>query len=320
MKKYTEDPIGQDRTGDILYLCITFIMACFFLPTFCQAQCWQKVFEHSCFTQDICDFQAQITPEADYRFLQGYIWIKAEKCTHYNLVIGGAACDGVCDQGEFTQLNYDSNCCTHQDFDTIYECGDFEQYDYYERSYNCQCDTVRQVTVLPSQEYLIRDTIPHLTNDITVDSLLTVLGCDSIIITHWIATDFEDEGTVNNQEPDTDDDGETVPKLQDNIDDVTETGDERLEDKIEPLKVYFPNIISPDGNGINDCFQTFTNGAEIQKVVIADRWGNLISEIENINSGDCAWDGHYRGAKMKGVFIYVALIDDKVFKGDFTCD
>lgn len=310
-----DDVQGQDRVGDVIYLATALFTCCFLLlPLFCDAQCWEKVFEHSCFKQEICDFKAEVKPPAQYDFKQGWFWIQADKCTYYTATIGGTACDGVCDQGDFTQLEYNSPCCTKKDTVKLSECGINEPYGYFEQIDACKCDTLRRYEIQPLPVYSLNDTIPHPTNDITIDSLKTVAGCDSIITTYWVATDFESPQTTqkisyNNDAP---------PKSNCPGTDIIESGNDTIMDLIEPTKVYAPSIFSPNGDGINDCFQVFTNGAIIQSVIIADRWGNIVKQTGQIKSGECIWDGYYKTFLVPGVCVYSAMVNDRVYKGNFT--
>lgn len=293
----SEDDIqGHERVGDTIYLITAFLVClAMMVPALGIAQCWEKVFSHQCFTQDVCDFQAQVTPEADYSFSQGYIWIHAKRCTNYNIIVGGTACDGVCDQGDFTTINFDSNCCTHHAYDTIQVCEYKEPYKVY--SSNCQCDTSTLIQPILREDYTVHDTIPHLTDDITVDSLLTIYGCDSIIITHWIAVDFDQDdyiGIETHEESPGDTTHVPIVETHENnpIYDVLEVGDE----------VYFPNAFSPNGDGINDEWEP--QGKNINYFIkIFDRWGNMV------HKGTVPWNGRFRGELIRsGMMVYSAYI------------
>jgi len=94
-------------------------------------------------------------------------------------------------------------------------------------------------------------------------------------------------------------------------------------------KVYFPNAISPNDDGINDRFTIYgdqPNVAEIVSFQIYDRWSNLIFEQNNFQSGDSdlGWDGKYKGNVVdSGVYVYVAsirFIDNELVKysGDIS--
>jgi len=81
-------------------------------------------------------------------------------------------------------------------------------------------------------------------------------------------------------------------------------------------KVFFPNVFSPNRDGINEIFQPFT-GPGVSKISyfrIFDRWGALMYEENNIspnsNGAGQGWDGWYRGKQMPpGVYTYVAKVE-----------
>lgn len=89
-----------------------------------------------------------------------------------------------------------------------------------------------------------------------------------------------------------------------------------------------PNIISTNNDGVNDDLTIFVspdNKLTIKSFVIYDRWGNLMSKIENQrpNNGDILWDGRYNNDKVNpGVYVYVLVMDvdgvQQVVKGDVT--
>ncbi|MBK8242989.1 MAG: gliding motility-associated C-terminal domain-containing protein [Saprospiraceae bacterium] len=77
-------------------------------------------------------------------------------------------------------------------------------------------------------------------------------------------------------------------------------------------KVYAPNVISPNGDQINDYF--FIQGEEgsiVKTLVIYDRWGEKIFEAINrpINSPNSGWDGTFHSKELTpGVYVYYALV------------
>jgi len=80
------------------------------------------------------------------------------------------------------------------------------------------------------------------------------------------------------------------------------------------IRVYIPNIFSPNGDGKNDLFTVF-GGPEvkgIRSLKIFDRWGEKIFERSQFaaNQLSMGWDGTFRGKKMNpGVFAYLAEIE-----------
>jgi gliding motility-associated-like protein len=80
-----------------------------------------------------------------------------------------------------------------------------------------------------------------------------------------------------------------------------------FEDEIElrPCEecLYIPSAFTPNGDGINDLFQTFP-GCEINnyRQLVFDRWGNLLFESNDPAQG---WDGTFKSKKMDtGSFVF----------------
>lgn len=79
-------------------------------------------------------------------------------------------------------------------------------------------------------------------------------------------------------------------------------------------RVYAPNVFNPDSDFPNNRF--FLGGDRgvqlIRRLFIADRWGELLFEVEDIlpNNPDNGWDGMYRGQVMHpGVYMYWAELE-----------
>lgn len=67
--------------------------------------------------------------------------------------------------------------------------------------------------------------------------------------------------------------------------------------------LYIPNTITPDGNGLNDAFYVYSADVMEFRMRIFDRWGELIFESTDINTG---WDGTYKGNKVQqDTYVYV---------------
>lgn len=83
-----------------------------------------------------------------------------------------------------------------------------------------------------------------------------------------------------------------------------------------PDKVYPPNVITPNGDGLNDVFDI--KGLELfdnSKVTIYDRWGNIVYENSNYKND---WDG---GNQPEGTYYYILDVDDPqetIHKGVIT--
>lgn len=91
--------------------------------------------------------------------------------------------------------------------------------------------------------------------------------------------------------------------------------------------LYFPNIFSPNGDGINDAFRGYAaQGVEMREyeLLVFDRWGNLLFKTASLEEG---WDGRYDIRELDpGVYVYwvrAAVINcgqlrDFFKKGDVT--
>jgi gliding motility-associated-like protein len=95
--------------------------------------------------------------------------------------------------------------------------------------------------------------------------------------------------------------------------------------KVEaPSNVEVPNIFTPNKDGVNDVFRLIASNLSDVHVIIFDRWGNRVYEVES-NTGNFAWDGKNLQGKdcAEGVYFYVIHAkgkDDKAyeFKGHVT--
>ncbi len=92
----------------------------------------------------------------------------------------------------------------------------------------------------------------------------------------------------------------------------TDTASAQISVKACKVRVYIPNIFSPNKDGINDSFEVFLHNAEFVSLVIFDRWGNLVySSSENSEP----WMGaHGNILYPAGVYVYKLLYRD-VFTG-----
>lgn len=92
--------------------------------------------------------------------------------------------------------------------------------------------------------------------------------------------------------------------------------------------IYLPTAFSPNNaDGINDRFTVFAKSSSVQfvkKLLIFDRWGNLVFERANFapNDLELGWDGRFNNQQLAPqVFVYLAevvMIDnrDLMFRGD----
>ena len=76
---------------------------------------------------------------------------------------------------------------------------------------------------------------------------------------------------------------------------------------------YIPNVISPNGDNINDVFTIYPNTkVEIISIEgsIFDRWGN---QVFHSNANSFTWDGKASGEEVNpGVFVYFLIVTYKV--------
>jgi gliding motility-associated-like protein len=70
-------------------------------------------------------------------------------------------------------------------------------------------------------------------------------------------------------------------------------------------ELEFPNVFTPNGDGINDYFIFIANAYKEYEVVILNRWGNEVGRTYVIND-DYLWDGKTQNGEMakEGVYFY----------------
>lgn len=74
-----------------------------------------------------------------------------------------------------------------------------------------------------------------------------------------------------------------------------------------PATFYAPNAFSPNSDGTNDFFQIFEDQILQAKLQIFDRWGNLMFESEDLNTG---WDGTFgENNAPEGVYAWSLQYD-----------
>lgn len=64
----------------------------------------------------------------------------------------------------------------------------------------------------------------------------------------------------------------------------------------EPVEIYVPNVFTPNGDGSNDYFYVNATNVVSMEVIIENRWGNKMAEINTLDgkwSGDGASEGTY---------------------------
>lgn len=88
------------------------------------------------------------------------------------------------------------------------------------------------------------------------------------------------------------------------------------------VRIYIPNIFSPNGDGKQDQFSITHIGIDILRWAVFDRQGAICFETRD---GDAIWDGHFNGKRVvEGVYVIVIEYFNpnngkrEVFKGDLT--
>jgi gliding motility-associated-like protein len=73
--------------------------------------------------------------------------------------------------------------------------------------------------------------------------------------------------------------------------------------RVAPSAVlYIPNAFTPNGDGINETFAPKGDGIETFKMLIYNRWGELLFETQDLQKG---WDGTFKGVlSQQDVYIY----------------
>lgn len=74
---------------------------------------------------------------------------------------------------------------------------------------------------------------------------------------------------------------------------------------------YFPNAFTPNNNKNNDFFTGYGAGIKSYHMRIFDRWGRLMFESTDINTG---WDGNYKGSQAESA-VYVCAFDVESLRG-----
>ena len=73
--------------------------------------------------------------------------------------------------------------------------------------------------------------------------------------------------------------------------------------------VEFPNVFTPNGDGLNDLFTFKGRFISEGSILIYNRWGELIFETDDISTG---WDGRTLGKEaIMGTYIYRASLMDE---------
>ena len=162
--------------------------------------------------------------------------------------------------------------------DTIRESG------FYTESFltNEGCDSIFELDIILHPEYIIPDTI------LAVNAYTWAINNTSYTESGIYRLDF------------------TTKNLCDSVHLLILTIDTESD-------IIFPNIIS--NNDINNTLTAY--GSTIENIIslnVYDRWGNLISQKENIspNEPSLGWDGTYQGKKvLTGVYAFSCTLQLK---------
>ncbi|MCU0346616.1 MAG: gliding motility-associated C-terminal domain-containing protein [Saprospiraceae bacterium] len=79
-------------------------------------------------------------------------------------------------------------------------------------------------------------------------------------------------------------------------------------------QVFFPNVFSPNGDGVNDVFMPYDGGdvGRVLSLQVFDRWGGLVFEFYDFLTNEPAygWDGFAEGKLANaGIYAWVAEVE-----------
>jgi gliding motility-associated-like protein len=94
------------------------------------------------------------------------------------------------------------------------------------------------------------------------------------------------------------------------------------------FRFYFPNIFSPNHDGINDIFTIYApqGVTEIAQLQVFDRWGGIVFQGKNLSpyAGEAGWNGTLNDKPAPaGLYVYKAIIkfhdgQSKIITGSMT--
>ncbi|MFW5759717.1 MAG: gliding motility-associated C-terminal domain-containing protein, partial [Cyclobacteriaceae bacterium] len=73
--------------------------------------------------------------------------------------------------------------------------------------------------------------------------------------------------------------------------------------------IFIPNVFTPNNDNVNDVFYIRNLPETGAKLVVTNRWGNVVFETDDYNNN---WDG---GEETDGVYFYRLKIDEQLFSG-----
>ena len=82
--------------------------------------------------------------------------------------------------------------------------------------------------------------------------------------------------------------------------------------------IFIPNVISPNGDGVNDLFTIKANGMTTYDLVIMNRWGEKVFLV--YKSPKNHWDGTNNGNRVPNgvLLLYIKYIKRKTNNLSFT--
>ncbi|WP_417612264.1 gliding motility-associated C-terminal domain-containing protein [Owenweeksia hongkongensis] len=69
--------------------------------------------------------------------------------------------------------------------------------------------------------------------------------------------------------------------------------------------LFVPNAFTPDGDGVNDCFDVSVIEQQSYHIMVFNRWGQMV--FESTNPEDC-WDGSHKAEIQAGVYTYRIIV------------
>ncbi|MCB9281171.1 MAG: gliding motility-associated C-terminal domain-containing protein [Lewinellaceae bacterium] len=98
---------------------------------------------------------------------------------------------------------------------------------------------------------------------------------------------------------------------------------------IKDYRIFVPNAFSPNGDGINDRLNAFSDGFQVDRIALMqvfDRWGALVYEGKDLapDAAGAGWDGKSSGRyEQEGVYVYrmqIVFIDgaEREFTGSVS--
>ena len=110
--------------------------------------------------------------------------------------------------------------------------------------------------------------------------------------------------------------GEVAVKTESSASIILSQGFEQSNYSISPVTIELtpPNAFSPDGDGTNDTWILPINELYAEnKVVVFNRWGEIIREFSNYNNFDIVWNGTNKNNVQvsEGTYFYVIEVSSQ---------